>query len=81
MSQQVLNFLYEIPVGGIDVQKHVGVVKDHIFMYVFNLYFDLVSYINTARFMHSEAAVNELTSCSSRQCNHLQGGSSSARRH
>ena len=61
--------------------KHVGVVKDPTFMHVFNLYFDLVSYMNTTRFMHSEAAVNELTSCSSRQCNHLQGGSSFARRH
>jgi len=37
--------------------------------------------MNTTRFMHSEAAVNELTSCSSRQCNHLQGGSSFARCH
>ena len=71
----------EIPVDGIDVSKHVGVVKDHTFMYVFNLCFDLVLYMNTTRFMHSEAAVNELTSCSSRQCNNLQGDSKSARRH
>jgi hypothetical protein len=51
------------------------------FYVCFNLYFDLVLHMNTTRVMQSAAAVNELTSCSSLQCNHLQGSSSCARRH
>ena len=34
--------VYELPEDGKEVAKHVGVVKYHTFMYVCNLYIDLV---------------------------------------
>jgi len=40
--QNVLDLVYELPEDGTAVPEHVALVKDHNFMYVYNLYIDLV---------------------------------------